>query len=202
LESDALSAEIEDFAAKSAIQASARASYVEETPTDRILRQTMVKDPLIQKFLTGEFFDILDSLVKLVRAGKTVMSKEEYKELTATLQQWYSEWETTKRYKPYLILLSHLTSLTNLTEKQASSYLRKIDILFMRDELDMEEDQMEATDFNFLDALKMSCHFAIYNAVKGWKARILTEQRKTLRTEVQMEGRRKRGLLGHGGRIL
>jgi len=202
VESDALSEEIEDFAQKSAIQTGMRASYIEETPTDRVLRETMVKDPLITKFLAGEFFTILDELVKLVRAGKSVMTKQAYEQLLVTLERWFNEWESTKRYRPYLILLSHLTSLTCLTEKQAASYLRKIDILFMRDELDMEEDQMESTDFNFLDALRMSCHFCIYNAVKGWKARILTEQRKTLRTEIEMEHRRKSGMLGRGGRFL
>ncbi len=201
MESDALS-EVEDFAVKSSIQASTRAGYVEETPADRVLRETMVKDPLITTFLAGDFFVILDDLVKLVRAGESVMPAETYKQLSVTLAKWYSEWKLTKRYRPYLILLSHLTSLTCLTEKQAAGYLRKIDILFTRDELDMEEDQMEATDFNFLDALRFACHFCIYNAVRGWKARILTEQRKTFRTEVQMEGKKKSGLFGRGGRFL
>jgi len=194
--------EDEEFARKSAIQQNLRSGMIEETPTDRVLREVMVIDPLITEFLSGDLFNVLDGLRTWVVAAKNVMDKGISPKLLVLLDRLETEWEQTKRFRPYLLLLSHLTSLTNLSEKDAVRYLRKIDILIGRDLLDMAEDDIELNDFNFYDALKMACHFRIHDSVKGWKAKILTEQRKRFLTEIQTSAKKKGGMLGRGGRFL
>ena len=188
----------DEFAEKVTIQEGLRGvGLMQETTEDRVLREAMVVDPLIIDFLSGDLFKVLDGLrTWVVSAHKYITNKDTYDKLLYLLDKLDEEWQRTKRFRPYLLLLSHLTSLTNISEKQGEIYRRKISILISRDKIKMPEEEIELTSINFLDALKMACFFRIHDAVEGWKANILTEQRKRIYAEVQSPSKKKRGFRG------
>jgi len=192
----------DEFAEKSAIQESLRGvGVVEETAQDRVLREAMVVDPLIIDFLSGDLFKVLDGLrTWVVAAQKYITQKQTYDQLLYLLDKLDGEWQRTKRFRPYLLLMSHLTSLTNISESQCAKFCRQVDIITTRDLIDTPEDEIETEDINFLHALKIEIHLRFLAAVEGWNANILTEQRKRIYAEVRSSDKKKRGFLR--GRLL
>lgn len=79
-----------------------------------------------------------------------------------------------KRMVPYLILLSPLTRLSNLTPKEVNHICLQIDIMIGRDKLMSSGEDDNYGDANFWDSLGLGCKLAVHDSAGGWKFKGLT----------------------------
>jgi len=185
-----------DWARQVAIQTQQQKAQLEESTTDVVLQNLMLDDSDLKRILKGEVQEPLEQLQAMVLqfAQLKSMDNDQAFKILELLRTINSRLRRFQRLIPYVILLSPLMRLTNIDEKEEKKLKRKVSIMIRRDILDMDEEELELTDVNFYDALKIICWNAITDSRMGWKARIATEQRKIITTEFTQPKRKK--LLG------
>jgi len=153
---------------------------VEEPSSVEVLQRLLLDDRKIESLLLGDLENEKKMLNELIFAGfqSGSLNKELAEEILETLKRIERIVKSYKRYRPYLFILNQLTRTTYFTEKEAEQLKKEIALCISRDLLDMDEDELELTDINFLTLLEKACQIAIQDAVRGWKARVVTEQRR------------------------
>lgn len=174
-----------EIARATAIQTQQQRAQLEESTTDIFLQNLMIDDSDLKRILKGEVQEPLNQLQELVIECNThqkidVEHALKILEVLKTLNLRLSKFQ---KIVPYLILLSPLMRLTNIDEKEVKMLKRRVSIMIRRDILDMDEEELELTDVNFYEALKIMCWNAIGDSFMGQKARIVTEQKKIIETK-------------------
>jgi len=153
---------------------------VEEPSSVEVLQRLLLDDRKIESLLLGDLENEKKMLNELIFAGfqSGKLDKELAEEILETLKRIESIVKSYKRYRPYLFILNQLTRTTYFTESEAEQLKKEIALCISRDLLDMDEDELELTDINFLTLLEKACQIAVQDAVRGWKATVVTEQRR------------------------
>lgn len=185
-----------EFARRVAVQVQQQRVQMEQTGADVLLQNLMVADSDLKRVLKGEIQEPLDMLRDLIidyAEFDKIKIKDASKILNIlkTINKRISRFQ---RLVPYSMLLSHLMRLTNIDEKEMRYLKRKVSIMIRRDILDMDEEDLELTDVNFYDSLKIICWNAINDSLHGWKAKVVTEQKRII--EQEFKEPQKKGLLG------
>ena len=162
---------------------------------DMILQSLMIDDTDLKRILKGEIQEPLNRLretiellnqtvvecvknksVDVGQAEDILASVLEVKPLMERVEQ-----RLTRYYHmvPYLLQLSPLTRLSNLTQPMVDFYKRKIGIMVGRDKLMASGGDESFENANFWDALQMSCEIAVQDSLGGWKMQgVVTEKRQ------------------------
>ena len=185
-----------EIARQAALQVQQQRAQLEESPTDIVLQNLMIDDSDLKRILKGEVQEPLNQLQDIIIECNTqqkidVEHAVKILEVLKTLNLRLAKFQ---KIVPYLILLSPLMRLTNIDEKEVRMLRRRVSIMIRRDILDMNEEELELTDVNFYEALKIMCWNAIGDSLMGQKARIVTEQKKII--ETRFTEPKKKGLFG------
>lgn len=86
---------------------------------------------------------------------------------------------------------SHLNRTTNIDKKQAELLTLDYEYLSLIHKLNMNEDEYENVGWAMLESLKIFAHGITSDAFHGWKGKLVTEQIKIIRTELE---KKKKGL--------
>jgi len=162
---------------------------------DMILQSLMIDDTDLKRILKGEIQEPLNRLrdtiellnqtvIECVKA-KSVDGGEAQEILAAVLDvkplMERVEARLTRYYHmvPYLLLLSPLTRLSNLTQQMVDALKRKIGIMIGRDKLMASGGDESFENANFWDALQIACEIAVQDSLGGWKMQgVVTEKRQ------------------------
>jgi len=157
-----------------------QASEVQEPTSFLVLQQLLLEDHKIHSLILGDLEKERKLLNELLHIGQEFKTLDNNlaQEILETLKRIERILIRYKRYRPYLFILNQLTRTTYFTEKEAEQLKKEIALCISRDLLDMDEDELELTDINFLTLLEKACQIAVQDAVRGWKARVVTEQRR------------------------
>jgi len=173
-----------EIARQTAIQVQQQRAQLEESSTDILLQNLMIDDSDLKRILKGEVQEPLNQLQEIIIECSTQqkISVEQAVKILGVLKTLNFRLSKFQKIVPYLILLSPLMRLTNIDEKEVRMLKRRVSIMIRRDMLDMDEEELELTDVNFYEALKIMCWNAIGDSLMGQKARIVTEQKKIIET--------------------
>lgn len=80
---------------------------------------------------------------------------------------------------------SHLNRTTNIDKKQAELLTLNYEYLSLIHKLNMKEDDYENVGWALLESLKIFAGGIISDAFHGWKGKLVTEQIKIIRTELE-----------------
>ena len=169
-------------------------AMLEESPTDIILQSLLVDDSDLKRILKGEIHEAIQELSQMVldaSAMQRIDNPLAFK-ILGVCKQVNVQLAKYQKILPYLMLLSPLMRLTNITAKQARILKLRITVMVHRDLLDIDEDELELTDINFYESLKLLCFNAVDDSVMGWKANVVTEQKKVIETRLVENRQRKR----------
>jgi hypothetical protein len=85
---------------------------------------------------------------------------------------------------PYLLMLSPLVRLSNIDAKMVAMFCDQVDIIILRDKAmsSWSDDNYETE--NFYTAIGILMKLALHESEEGWKARIVTEEKKQVITEI------------------
>ena len=171
-----------------------QAIEVEEPAPIVVLQQLLLEDEKIYSLILGDLKKEKELLHQLIYIGvnRKTIDIELAEEILETLRRIERILLRYKRYRPYLFILNQLTRTTYFTEKEADLLKKEIAVCISRDLMDMDEDELELTDVNFLTLLEKACQIAVQDAVRGWKARVVTEQRRRVVFEGAAESERKK----------
>ena len=86
---------------------------------------------------------------------------------------------------------SHLNRTTNIDKKQAELLTLDYEYLTLIHKLNMNEDEYENVGWAKLESLKIFAMGIISDAFHGWKGKLVTEQIKIIRTELE---KKKKGI--------
>lgn len=168
----------------------------EATPLDVVLQNLLVADRNLMEILKGDIYELVQDIVKHVSDAITCEKIDnavgfdilnECRKMNTYLRPY-------QRIIPYLILLSHLMRLTNIDQKEVASIKRRVRIMIRRDLLTMREDELKMNMINFLDAVQILIFNGINDSFNGWKAKVVTEQKRTIRQELVEQPTRKKRL--------
>lgn len=95
-------------------------------------------------------------------------------------------------FKSLIPAFSHLNRTTNIGNKEAELLMLDYEYINIIHTLNMKEDLYENDGWATLESLKIFARNIIADAYKGWKGKILTEQIKVIRTELE---KKKRGII-------
>lgn len=95
------------------------------------------------------------------------------------------------QFQALLPAFSHLNRTTRIGKKQAELLTLNYEYLSLIHKLNMPEDDYENVGWALLESLKIFASGIISDAFEGFKAKVVTEQIKIIRTELE---RKKKGL--------
>ena len=190
-----------DILKATAVQISNQPTPVQSDPNiDLILQSLMIDDTDVKRILKGEIHEPLNRFRQcLTDLSATVLDcykvksidDGQGKELLFQIQEAQVlmnkiELQLARYYHmvPYLLMLSPLVRLSNIDGKRVDGYCRKIGIMIGRDKLMSSWDEGSYETHNFYDALQMLIELALHESQEGWKARIVTEEKKQVITEI------------------
>jgi len=188
-----MSGSLSETARLSAVDQQTRQAQSEEYAPNFVLQSLMIDDRNLRFILTGQIQEPLSQLKQMVMdfgaldkidKGHSALILELLGKINSNLTRF-------RRLTPYMLLTSHLMRLTYLTEKDAKILKRRVSIMIRRDILDIDEEELELTDINFYESIKILCFNGIDDSIQGFKLRNLTEQKKTITNEFK-ETRKKR----------
>jgi len=96
-----------------------------------------------------------------------------------------------KQFNALLPAFSHLNRTTNIDKKQAELLGLNYEYLSLIHKLNMKEDEYENVGWALLESLKIFASGIISDAFHGWKGKLVTEQIKIIRTELE---KKKKGI--------
>jgi hypothetical protein len=184
-----------------AVQMSQQPQPVMSDPNvDAMLQSLLLDDTDVKRILKGEVQEPLNQLRKCIETLSNT-SIECYKLKTIDLEQGREilfqlqeaqvlmgkiELQLVRYHHmvPYLLLSSPLVSLSNITQRQEESYCRKVGIMIGRDKLMSAWDEASYETHNFYDSVQILIELRFHEAREGWKARIVTEEKKQVITEI------------------
>ena len=94
------------------------------------------------------------------------------------------------QFQALLPAFSHLNRTTNIGKKEAELLELDYEYLTLIHKLNMNEDEYETTGWALLESLKIFAKGIISDAFHGWKGRLVTEQIKIIRTELEKKKKR------------
>jgi len=193
-----------------AMQIAHQPSPATDPNIDMILQSLMIDDTDVKRILKGEiqeplnrFRELIENLNQLIvecyknKAVDPIVGKD----ILACVQDGYPLMEKIEKQLaryfhniPYLLLLSPLTRLSNVDGKKVEALCRKVGIMIGRDKLMSVGDESSFENLNLYDALEMVIDLALHESENGWKARVVTEEKKTVQTVItdQTGGQRKK----------
>jgi len=191
-----------DIVKATAVQMSQQQSPASSDPNiDLILQSLMIDDTDVKRILKGEIHEPLNRFRQCITdlSATTLdcykiksIDNEQGKEILFQIQESKVlmdkiELQLARYYHmvPYLLMLSPLVRLSNIDGKRVDSYCRKIGIMIGRDKLMSSFDEGSYETHNFYDALQMLIELALHESQEGWKARIVTEEKKQVTTLIQ-----------------
>jgi len=183
-----------DIARQTAIQIQQQKAQMEESTPDIMLQNLMIDDSYLKRILKGDIQEPLDNLSALIiecTQHQKIDNENAFK-ISELLRTINSQLAGYKQLKPFLMLLTPLMALTNLDEKQIKKLKRRVSIMVRRVMLDMDEDDLESSDVNFWEALKLIVWNRIDDSLHGWKANVVTEQKKIIETRFTEPPKKKR----------
>ena len=167
---------------------------------DLILQSLMVDDTDVKRILKGEIHEPLNRFRQCITDLSTTaldcyklksIDKTQGEDLLFQIGESQKlmnkiELQLARYYHmvPYLLMLSPLVRLSNIDGKRVDAYCRKIGIMIGRDKLMSSWDEGSYETHNFYDALQMLIELALHESQEGWKARIVTEEKKQVITEI------------------
>jgi hypothetical protein len=184
-----------------AVQMSQQQQPVSSDPNiDLILQSLMIDDTDVKRILKGEIHEPLNRFRQCITDLSATaldcykiksIDDEQGKEILFQIQESQKlmnkiELQLARYYHmvPYLLMLSPLVRLSNIDGKRVDAYCRKIGIMIGRDKLMASWDEESYETHNFYDALQMLIELALHESQEGWKARIVTEEKKQVITEI------------------
>jgi hypothetical protein len=184
-----------DMAKNIAVQSAHLPSPSTDPNIEIVLQGLMIDDTDLKRILKGEIQEPLNKLREIVENLNQIVIEcfktqsvepEQGKEILGAVQgikplMEKIEVRLTRYYKmvPYLLVLSPLTRLSNLTVPMVESLKRKVGIMIGRDKLMASGGDESFENANFWDALEMSCCIAIQDSLGGWKMQgVVTEKRQ------------------------
>jgi len=171
-------------------------AMMDESSSDIVLQGLMVDDSELKRILKGDVLDPLNTLgeyVVLFDRAKQI-EHEQAAAIIELLGKINARIVKFQRLLPYQFLLSPLMRLTNSSQKEVDLLKLRVSLMVSRDLLDIEEDVLEMTDVNFYEALEIMCHNAIQDSLMGNKIRAITEQRKIIKTTIEEERPKGKGI--------
>ena len=191
-----------DIVKATAVQMSQQQSPASSDPNiDLILQSLMIDDTDVKRILKGEIHEPLNRFRQCITDLSATaldcykiksIDNEQGKEILFQIQESKVlmdkiELQLARYYHmvPYLLMLSPLVRLSNIDGKRVDSYCRKIGIMIGRDKLMSSFDEGSYETHNFYDALQMLIELALHESQEGWKARIVTEEKKQVTTLIQ-----------------
>jgi len=198
-----------DIVKATAVQMSQQATPATSDPNiDLILQSLMIDDTDVKRILKGEIHEPLNRFRQCITDLSATaldcykiksIDNEQGKEILFQIQESKVlmdkiELQLARYYHmvPYLLMLSPLVRLSNIDGKRVDSYCRKIGIMIGRDKLMSSFDEGSYETHNFYDALQMLIELALHESQEGWKARIVTEEKKQVTTLIQDNAGRQR----------
>lgn len=100
--------------------------------------------------------------------------------------------KTNPQLQALLPAFSHLNRTTKIGKTQAELLTLDYEYLSLIHKLNMNEDEYENVGWALLESLKIFASGIISDALDGFKARVITEQIKIIRTELQKQ--KKKGI--------
>jgi len=192
-----------------AMQIAHQPSPATDPNIDMILQSLMIDDTDVKRILKGEiqeplnrFRELIENLNQLIvecyknKAVDPIVGKD----ILACVQDGYPLMEKIEKQLaryfhniPYLLLLSPLTRLSNVDGKKVEALCRKVGIMIGRDKLMSVGDESSFENLNFYDALEILINLAFHESEAGWKAKVVTEEKKTVQTVItDTTGQRKK----------
>lgn len=98
--------------------------------------------------------------------------------------------EDKKQFRALIPAFSHLMRTTNIGTKEAELLELDYEYLTLIHKLNMNEDEYETVGWALLESLKIYARGIISDAFHGWKGRLVTEQIKIVRTELEKKKKR------------
>jgi len=172
-----------------AVQGSFQQPYSQrdESGIDQILQSLMLDDTDVKRILKGNIQEPLNKLQQLTIQCFQMqqIDKEQGYKIIELLKDINGQMKHYKRMIPYLLLLSPLMKLSNISEKEAASLRRRVGIIIMRDRLDQEDEEDALQEANWFDSIEMLINAGINCSIEGWMIKQIAEERKTVNTVIQ-----------------
>jgi hypothetical protein len=172
-----------------AVQGSFQQPYSQrdESGIDQILQSLMLDDTDVKRILKGNIQEPLNKLQQLTIQCFQMqqIDKEQGYKIIELLKDINGQMKHYKRMIPYLLLLSPLMKLSNISEKEAASLRRRVGIIIMRDRLDQEDEEDALQEANWFDSIEMLVNAGINCSINGWMIKQIAEERKTVNTVIQ-----------------
>jgi hypothetical protein len=172
-----------------AVQGSFQQPYSQrdESGIDQILQSLMLDDTDVKRILKGNIQEPLNKLQQLTIQCFQMqqIDKEQGYKIIELLKDINGQMKHYKRMIPYLLLLSPLMKLSNISEKEAASLRRRVGIIIMRDRLDQEDEEDALQEANWFDSIEMLVNAGINCSIEGWMIKQIAEERKTVNTVIQ-----------------
>jgi hypothetical protein len=174
---------------------------ISDPNVDAMLQSLLLDDTDVKRILKGEIQELLNQLRQCL-AQLTSTSLECYKTKMVDMEQGKEilfqiqeanvamariEIQLARYHHmvPYLLLSSPLVSLSNITQRQEEAYCRKVGIMIGRDKLMSAWDEASYETHNFYDSIQILIELRFHEAREGWKAKIVTEEKKNIVTEIR-----------------
>lgn len=190
-----------DIVKATALQMSQQPSQQSDPNIDLILQSLMIDDTDVKRILKGEIHEPLNRFRQCVGELSDLtldcvkfqsVDFEQGKKLLGVIAESQMlmgkiELQLARYYHmvPYLLMLSPLVRLSNIDGKKVDAYCRKVGIMIGRDKLMSSWDETSYESHNFYDALTMLIELALHESQEGWKAKIVTEEKKQVITEIR-----------------
>jgi len=87
--------------------------------------------------------------------------------------------------KSLIPAFSHLNRVSRIGKGEAELLEFDYEYMFLLHTLTMNEDEYETKEAERIEALKLHSRFIIHDSFGGWKGNLVTEQIKTIRTELE-----------------
>ena len=197
-----------DIAKAYTIQAGLQPSASSGPNLEMALQGLMIDDTELKNILKGEiqiplnrFREIVEDLNQIVVEcfKKQLIDSSQGQEILARVQEIRPLMEKidmrlTRYYKmvPYLLVLSPLTRLSNLTVQIVEGLKRKVGIMIGRDKLMASGSDESFEDANFWDALEIACCIAIQDSLGGWKMQGVVTEKRQVSTIIEERGPQKK----------
>lgn len=96
------------------------------------------------------------------------------------------------QFRSLIPAFSHLNRTTNIDKRDATLLMLDYEYLDIIHTLNMKEDNYENEGWALLESLKIFARNIVADSFHGWKGRIMTEQIKIIKTEIE---KKKKGIL-------
>lgn len=189
-----------------AIHSASMPSGEQDPSLHAIFDSLQLSDSNVEKILQGEVNVLMERLAFMITDFQ--QNAEEYKNFYMTANQekaevmllkllgvqkdvkktvadLETELEQYRKMVPYLLMLSRLMWLSNLSAKQVRDIQFRQSIMIQRDRCLRGDDADGVMDDNFLDALEILMHNQVAGGERGWKSNVLRNEVREVRTTIE-----------------